>query len=446
MKSIAAEAAKRISEKERRLHSQSSQPLNRKMIVVVEGVGDWVEQTYRPLFKKLVDSGESITLIYADDTTWKERPSWVGAGKLEPWEIYLDKADPLDFARYRNLRPDAVFIVTPDFTHSEIARGWLGYAAVVFVEKPFDSRLNNINNLIAALGRRSPRTAVLGLDHYQFYALPLYEMMREVEGHLGGALARVDFYMAEQRPIEYGRERTLQHGLTLDLLPHFLALLTYLGDVNTIDEIQVIAAGQYDPLESVSRDGSLRRNIAGQFRNETYSLVKFTFQDYTGSGYRVPCLSVVGKGLSQEAKYLELTGINGRKIRVDFNRQPDPNPEPDYPWDSVFFLDGGSSVDKGAQLREVADPYNSRRALQILHDQNNPKHFCRRLERNRYEKLLEDLLKGTSNAVAGTLLLTEAEDIVQGLDRIWQAIQAARPAWKNHELRRLDPISLVENV
>jgi len=66
-------------------------------------------------------------------------------------------------------RPDVVFIVTPDYTHSSIARDWLGKTPLVFVEKPFDSRLANVHALFVDLAQRRGAT-VLGLDHWLAYA------------------------------------------------------------------------------------------------------------------------------------------------------------------------------------------------------------------------------------------------------------------------------------
>lgn len=422
-----------------------------RLVIVVEGAGDWVEQCYRPLFKKKVSQGAMLSVFYADDIRWKGyRPKWADpknpAYDLQSWETYYDKADPHDFKLYQNQRPDVVFIVTPDFTHSTIAHWWLDRTPLIFAEKPFDSQLGNVNELLLELGKRQSETAILGLDHYQFYALPIHELLPEIERHLGGALAKVVFYMTEDRPIELGRVRSLQHGLTLDFLPHLPALLTYFGDVSTIDEIQVIEAGQYRPLIAAERGGTTQKDISEQFHNETYSRVKFTFEDHSGSGYRVPCLAVIGKGFSQEVKYFEITGQNGNAIRVDLNRAPAPNLAPNYPWDSVLFLQGDQALlPPSTQVRKVLDPYNSQHILHILEDPNDPQRFHRQLERARYEKLLDDLLNGTRTAIASMLLLTEAYEIVKALDRIWEAIQdwkAMQPSgeWLEYELGQLNPI------
>lgn len=442
---------------------QAQQPvtplaLNRPLMIVVEGAGEWVEQAYRSLFKKKVDENKKLSVFYADDTRWKEaRPQWADPERwedpkggadhqkwkpektgIQDWEVYLDKADPEDFARYRNLRPDLVLIVTPDFTHSTIVRQWLGKAPAVLVEKPFDSQVKNVDDLKYAL-EEPYNTIILGLDHYQFYALPLYEMQADIRRHLGGALSKVEFYLTEDRPVEQRRARTLQYGLTLDLLPHLFALLTYFGKVHTIDEIQVVEAGQYYPLGE---------DVARWFRSETYSHVRFTFEDYSGNGFHVPCRAVVGKGFSKEVKYMEVTGRTGNAVRIDL-RKPDDTlaaQHPGYPFSCVSFLQGeqvSSRSDRDPErIKLIPDPYHSKRLLRLPLHPTDPTHYCRRLFRERYEVLLDDLLNGTANAVPSTLRLNEGREIVRALDRTWWAIQEKRH-WRPYDLGGLDPAQLM---
>ena len=434
-------------------------PLNRNLIIVVEGGGDWVEQTYRVLFKKKIDNNEKLSVFYADDSRWKQPllhsddlhqrhlPQWADPNGwtdpanwdnpsktgLQPWEVYLDKADPNDFARYLNLRPDVVFVVTPDFTHCAIARQWLGKAAIVFLEKPFDSQTKNVEELFRTIGqlqRSEGRTEVLGLDHYQFYALPINDLKDAIGQHLAGSIANVVFYLTESRPIERGRVRTLQYGLTLDLLPHLIALLTYFGDVSTIDDIVVVKAGQYYPLVAESRDGADQEPIP-EFQSETYSHVRFTFKDWLGRDFRIPCRAVVGKGLSKQVKYLEVMGRNGNAIRVDLNAKPAESVEDSYPWDSIFFVQGdGTPAFPDAVVRMVQDPYSGKQ-LKTLELPNDSQFFCRRLERFRYLSLIEELLKATGNTLVSAITRPQGWEIVHALDRIWWALQHTKPWGQN---------------
>lgn len=435
---------------------------HRHLMIVVEGGGDWVEQTYRGLFKKKVDfyarqidKGIAFSVFYADDSRWKDRPTWANPDlrsssaewnpattSLQPWEVYLDKADPDGFSQYSNLRPDVVFIVTPDYTHCALARQWLGKTPMIFIEKPFDSQITNVETMLLSLGEKqysdSP-TEIMGLDHYQLYALPIVAQERRINEHLGGYISSVNFYLTESRPIELSRVRTLQYGLTLDLLPHFIALLTYFGDVGSIDEITVVEAGQYRPLIAASRDGSQHKPIGDTFLGETYSHVRFTFQDRSGNGFRIPCTAIVGKGFSKDVKYMEVNGKSGNAIRIDLNPRPEDWKNP-YPLDALMFLQGDRSLNiVDANDLNVTDPY-SQKQLRIRFDPANPERLCPRLERSRYERLLTDLLEEQNEAVPSTLTRSQGREIVYALDRIWWAIRETRP-WRKYDLGKLNPLS-----
>lgn len=451
-------------------------PLDRPLVIVVEGSGDWVEQTYLKLFRRKVEEEQKkLVVYYADDTTWKgSPPDWVVSKelrpweiylvktnledlakylmlrpytvpeKLQPWEIYLDKSNPEDLAKYSMLRPDAVFVVTPDFTHSQIASQWLDKTPLIFIEKPFDSQVGNVEELRLDLQQRSA-TQIFGLDHYQFYALPVHDQRPEIDRHLGGALRKVEFYMTEDRRIEPGRAKSLQYGLTLDMLPHLIALLTYFGDIGKIDEIKVVEAGRYDPMEAGPRDGTNGEDISKSFHSETYSRVEFTFQDHSGNGFRVPCKAVVGKGFASEVKYMEVTGINGNAIRIDLMQKP-ADGAPDYPWDSLFFLQGNPKPEfEETAISEVKDPYQPERTLRILRDESSgaQPRFHHPLFRRRYEKLLDDLLNDTVTAIPSTLSLEGGRDVVRALDRIWWAIQSSKQSWKKYQLKNQNPLRTI---
>lgn len=403
-------------------------PLNKPLVILVQGAGEWVEGSYRPAFESLVKEGYHLEVFYADDTSWKGAPpAW--ARELRLWEVYLDKSNPKDLARYRNVlsRVDDVFIATPDFTHSEIAKECVRKRVpTIFVEKPFDSHIENVDSLLKEMGFLPLIRAVVGVDHYMFYAFELKNLMPEIQRHLGGALNRVEFYMTESRPIERERERTLQHGLMLDMLPHMFAMLAYFGYVSTVDDIRIVESGQYEPLISQDKSCKQYNEISSWYKNETYARVRFTFEDYAGN--RVPCLGVVGKGFSEEVKYMEVVGVNGNAVRIDLVVK---NPS-DYPYDTIFLLAHPERPSNDARM--VADPYNHARFLYILPDP------MAKLDRKRYKRLIEDLINGTANVISNVLLLDEAYEIVRALDRIWWAIQDARSWWSGHDLGKLNPV------
>lgn len=421
------------------LPPREKRSLGRPLVVVVEGAGDWVEQAYRDVFRKKVNrDGREMRVFYADDTRWKPRPKWAypEAGGLEPWEVYLDKNNASDAIRYAALRPDAVFIVTPDFKHSETARQWLDKAPVVFVEKPFDSHIENVEDLQFSFARR-PRTEVVGLDHYQFYALPLKEMRKEIDEIVGTRLRRVDFLLTEKRAIESDRVRSLQHGLSLDLLPHFIALLTFFGDITTIDEITVDRVWTYEPFEAHTRETPVRKEkLAGRFKNETGACLEFTFEDHSGNGFRVPCRAVVGKGFKRDVKYLQVTGAEGRALRIDLNKTRPENAVDEYQAGSLFFLAPGG-IEPPRTVLPIPDPYEETETLGLVEENGKP--LSRPLESERYSSLLDDLFDGTDVASFSSLSMVEGSQIVNVLDRIWWAVQQSRP-WSTHPLSTYDPV------
>ena len=406
--------------------SEPTAPLQRPLLIVVEGAGDWVKNTYRVRFRE-VERGK-LSVFYADDSRWlRKQPAWVEAG-LEEWETYLDKARPGDFVRYSMLRPDAVFVVTPDFLHATTAAYWIGKTPLIFVEKPFDTDLRNVEGL--QFTARSRQTEIIGLDHYQHYVIPLREWRDKIAQIVGDSLRRVTFVLAENRPIEPGRGRSLQHGLTLDLLPHMLALLTFFGSVRSIDEISIPQALRYNEPDELKAD----ENFVVQ--NETAAIIDFTFEDVSGNGFRVPCRAVIGKGFRDSVKFLEIEGATGDSLRIDLNENPTNDRSPEYPWNSIFFLS------TARDHKNIPDPYRPDRELPVVTE--NGSILCRALDRKRYRRLIEDLLGGRNTASSSNLSMSQGADIVYTLHRVWWAVQSGKP-WTPHNLDSLDPISLLDD-
>lgn len=410
---------------ERQRHVVPTKRLGNPMILV-EGAGEWVEAAYRPVFQKLVAQGRPLTVFYADDTRWRAAPAWTQ--KLESWEAYLDKADQRQLVLYGNLRPDAVVVVTPDFTHSDVAQHWVaGGIPLILVEKPFDSLLSNVERLFDALARKQALVAVRGVDHYQFRASPFHDRISRVAAHLGGSPSAIRFFMTETRALESTRLRTLQFGLTLDMLPHLLALLAAFGDIFTIDDVEVIEAGQYTGMNEQQRKDLL------EFPNETYSVVRLTFEPFGSGGVRIPVTAVVGKGFKEEVKYLEAEGANGNRIRLDFRKTRPQGAA--YPIGYMLFL----APDPGPVVTSVADLYTGAQIhVQEKSALADPKLF--------YEKLILDIADGRSECLGNTLLPGECWQVVKVLDCIWRAVQdyrSRRGNWEKWPIGSRDPHSMV---
>jgi predicted dehydrogenase len=356
-----------------------------------------------------------LLVIVADDSRWSggravasrpdpelypELAKAVQGGEV----LLLDKAVPRDLAYYRRLAPAVVFVVTPDYTHSSICETHLDRASTIFVEKPFDADWQNVQRLLAARGRAALDTQIYALDHYRSYAWRLKErrpcgtsLLEAATAHLGGALRSVRFCMTETKEIEKERKRALQYGLMLDLLPHCLGMLAFFGSLSSVDELEIRDVARYRdaPIES-----------------ETYAAVRFTFEDYSGNRWRVPCSAWVGKGLSKERKYFEVTGRNGNTLLVAFKKtlwmSPDGEDQEVYP--GIWFVKPGQPLQNPMALEQGS---------------------------TRYTQLLLDLVTGERQAITSAMPLVAGEEIVRTLDSLWNAIQA-RPTWHDHEVGALD--------
>ncbi|RLG20480.1 hypothetical protein DRN74_05375, partial [Candidatus Micrarchaeota archaeon] len=255
---------------------------------------------------RITDAGKSYTILKEGGTlhVYEGMPYGIAPRNipvsLQP-VAFLDKADPDYLQRYQRLRPGIVFIVTPDYTHSSLCQAHLSRAPTIFVEKPFDANWENVRELLEARGRMGPVTEIYALDHYRFYSWRLRDLLEDATEWLGGTLKEVRFCLVEDKPVEAHRIRALQFGLLLDLLPHCLGLVAFFGKLNTLDEFEVLDVGRYEgaPIPS-----------------ETYAHVRFTFEDYSDNGWRVPCEAWVGKGLKPVRKYFEVVGKSGCSVLV----------------------------------------------------------------------------------------------------------------------------------
>jgi predicted dehydrogenase len=229
--------------------------------------------------------------------------------------VYLNKLDANDLRVYENLIVDAVIIATPNETHCAIARKWLGRSRWIFIEKPLDDSIENIEALEADLDRYGGGTFPFGFDHYRAKALPLRQMIRAVLGWLNGSPEQVVFYLLEPETIEEeGRVETLTRGLILDLFPHCLALLMFFGDPATF-QAEDVKAGRYE---------------GAQIDRETFAAIKFTLKSHDNKPLRGT--AYIGKGIkgvrglhragrvieAGPPKLLEVYGANGRIVRLDF--------------------------------------------------------------------------------------------------------------------------------
>ncbi|HIP97320.1 MAG TPA: hypothetical protein EYH32_08925, partial [Anaerolineae bacterium] len=322
---------------------EEGKPAQRDIQILIEGAGDWVNLALIPSIEKAREElavrrkqGQpdlpDFSVVVADDSRWHS------PGKKPPVKpdlqiypdlrraidhglnhgvsyniapqgvtvaprsvLFLDKAEPSHLQRYQRLRPGVVFIVTPDYTHSALCRAHLDSAPTIFVEKPFDANWENVRALLEARGRAALDTEIYALDHYRFYSWPLRDLLKDATNWLGGALREARFCMIETGAVEPHRIRALQYGLMLDMLPHCFGMLAFFGKLESVDEFEVLEVGRYE---------------GAPIPNETYAHVRFTFEDYSDNGWRVPCEAWIGKGLRPGRKYFEAIGKSGRSVLI----------------------------------------------------------------------------------------------------------------------------------
>lgn len=404
-----------------------------RLKMVIEGTGDWVVKSYRPALFRVADQGVKLDVTYvyngaikgvvapAIDERWKnelkERPK-------ARWEQFIDKNR--DSALLRKEKPDAVFVVTPDRTHCTIAAEWLRWAPLIFVEKPFDVAPGAVEALIAAGGDRDGMN-VLGVDHYQLYATPMLPVIGGVVEALGGAITDVEFLMCEHNGVEAERIPTLQLGLTMDLLCHLLALLLPFTDLDSLDGTVILERARY-------------RTPAGspQFGAETFSRTIFTAADCIDQNSRFPCRATVGKGLQRAVKYVQLSGVNGRALRIDFLKRPKDAPpwsRGQYPLESMFLTYAAGERGSGFM---VDDLYRAAGKLHIIAPSVFGPDGRLPTDVTLFERLFVELARGGGIALSSTLLMRDAEPLVRFLDLLWSQMKA-RPM-DDHEFQSRDPM------
>ncbi len=312
--------------------------------LVVIGAGDVILKYYSPAFKQMMaDYGgpEHVKVTFLDNGSFSQGNPAATAkrqkivSEIEAWGAkVLDRNDPVDEAKVRALRPDTVFVATPDHTHASIAveAGELfPKAKSIVLEKPVEA------DLAAARALADPAHPLagklLGLDHTLARLPTDPQTMGKLMNHVGNQLKDFTFYfledgsgadpygdklVARDGAIEQAqRVRTLDGGMMLDLMPHVLAVVGYFGKVESI-HVTSVKRMQYTGVDG---DPNKRTEIKG----ETLATIQFTFLDH--AGHTVSATAHVGKGIrgvkalgpdyDHNVKVVDITGVNGNKERLD---------------------------------------------------------------------------------------------------------------------------------
>jgi predicted dehydrogenase len=303
-----------------------------KLTIVVEGIGDVVQRNYAPALKLEKERyGDRLTVTFVDfgkdraPEAAQRYQKFIDA--LAGWATYINKATPEGEKIYRALKPDVVFLATPDRTHVQLALQWIdgeNDCRHLFIEKPLDADLNRARAL--AYYVEDTPADVHALDHYlaRFIPVSFPSAMKTILTELGGSIRHLNFYLLEDHSAPYlgpiekeGRSSSLQHGLILDLFPHALAILGYFGSVSSV-EITGLKVGRYtyEDESGAVQPASIPR--------ETFGHISFRFMNRAGR--IVTADAYLGKGISGsttsgmpggDVKLLELLGKNGKKCVFD---------------------------------------------------------------------------------------------------------------------------------
>jgi len=300
--------------------------------IVVLGAGNWVREQYAKALKPYRERGKcGVFIIY--DTGYAgtrkgltrrqvnrfNRFTLNNVNGFKSWgATCLDLADPDDQVKVDGLAPDAVFVVTPDDTHCKMAEAWLGRAADIFVEKPFDIDHERIRQLRSRLAKEQGNTEVWGFDHYLVRANQFVKMKEHLgfDEHVEEQIHEFHFRMLESgdRGI-VERMASLQEGLIMDMGSHTVALVLPFGDPNTI-RLDSVKAGVYkaNPAKGIATSG--REFIKSGM--ETFAEIRFTFTSVFGQ--LVTATAYMGKGVGeQDDKCVEVIGgrQRDRKVTLD---------------------------------------------------------------------------------------------------------------------------------
>jgi predicted dehydrogenase len=192
--------------------------------VVLEGcLGDWSRKSYtKPLAERARKGKISLYAVDTRDIT----------DEIELYDpvIFVNKKDTTIYNSIDDI--DFVFIVTPHEFHCKIAKHWLEEGKLnengrIFIEKPLDSSVENIEELGKC---KDAEKKIIAIDHYIPKIIPLIKELEKRHETLG-YITKIRFDILETDPILESRKKTLDEGLILDIFPHIMGVLTKVMNV-----------------------------------------------------------------------------------------------------------------------------------------------------------------------------------------------------------------------
>jgi hypothetical protein len=298
-----------------------------KKIVVVAGAGGWASN-YAKSLKSYWENGDIVAFFFynskfgIDKSEPKNYHKYLlrtmkNVVKFEEWgatcfDVSDKKHDELEQLRC-NLSPDILFVVTAAETHCEEAIKWLPFAKRIYVEKPFDAELKNVENLqneIVRLGDKKV-VAIRGFDHYvmriNVFVTEILNRSQSASSYLdkiGGRITRVEFRILESKLKEFTeRLPSIKEGMIFDMGSHCLGIMTALTDLGSINSEFIRPA--------------ILREVEDKYDKETFAQVEFSFTSRL-DGKTVKAIATFGKGVGNcNEKFVDLVGSKSKKIRCN---------------------------------------------------------------------------------------------------------------------------------
>lgn len=320
------------------------------MRIVVEGSGTWAMQYFQAL---KAHAGRDTGVWFTYDSTFgldrdaARQHAQLAADHLQvtlrnvaqvqdAGFASVDVKDTLFKGRRNPLRDvfphdvDAVFVVTPDKTHCDVAQFWLGRAKRIFVEKPFDVSADRIRRFRECVTAQTT-SEVFGVDHYfvrcnQAAFSQDYFIKHLLDATAGGGLlgdfTGFEFCLTEPPMITRGRydatavrkrAPSLQGGMVFDLGAHAVPILMPFFDLSAGIRLRKVWAGRCDGLRDVIYSGAETFSIAHVECRTQRTRTKQT------SAF-IPGTFIVGKDVGDRPqKYFVLKGPRG-EVRFDLVR------------------------------------------------------------------------------------------------------------------------------
>jgi len=213
---------------------------------------------------------------------------------------YLDLSDPSEKEIYQSLSDiDVVFVVTPDITHSQVTKDFLGKAKRIFIEKPLDAILRNVRVLEDF---PKAKETIFGYDHYlaKFYPFQV-KTDQWLKEKIIGELRKIEFRLLEPGRIPPHRIKALDRGMIYDFFPHGLATIIAIPSPFAYPDPKL--------LKKVSlQEVLVARYIGCKISGVTF--VKINFEIPWKN--KIFCEAIIGKGIGKEfEKTLRIIGTEG---------------------------------------------------------------------------------------------------------------------------------------